>query len=137
MAVAHDEPGARIPSKQRVVITRGPYLFCFFEPIHRFAKQIVGLEPTIGRILNQFGFGATLRKNPGVVGAIIFAANSRQQLFRLRVTDAVTFCKPIGQRQDEAPDERLPGELVLVVRELRPIRSRQPRDGEGELRLVS
>ena len=43
----------------------------------------------------------------------------------------------IGQRQDEAPDERLPGELVLVVRELRPIRSRQPRDGDDRVRLLA
>src|SRR6266496_2413102 len=102
--VSLNDSSASIPTKQCIVVARRTNCFRLFKPAHRFAKKLVRLKSAAGCILRQFCFSPTLCKDPCVICPLIFALNSRQKIFGLCVTYAVTLSETIGYGEQQRDD---------------------------------
>src|SRR5258706_14575634 len=71
MLVAHDEPGARVPAKDRIVVAGGPNGFGPFIPGHGFSQPFVRPRTAARSALPELGLGASLMDDPGVIGAFV------------------------------------------------------------------
>src|SRR5215510_9280264 len=97
--VAHDNSSAGVPPQDRVVVAGGAYLLRLLIPFHRVAQPFIGVVARPRPSLLQPGLGLPLADNAGVIGALIFVLNARQQLFGLSGADGVALGESVGDRQ--------------------------------------
>src|SRR6266404_2271666 len=91
-----DHAPAGVPAKNGVVVSGRTNRLGFLEPVHGFAEAFIGLMVAARGPARQLRFGAALGQYSPVIAALVFAFNSRQNLFRLSITHAITFAKAIG-----------------------------------------
>jgi len=76
--------GHRYSNEDGVVVS-GRTNRVFLEPVHRFAEALIGLDSGSRSAAHELRFGAVLGQDAAVIGALILAFNSAQNLFRLGV----------------------------------------------------
>src|SRR5438105_613491 len=91
-----DHAGAGIPTKNSVVVAGRANRLGFLEPVHGFAEAFVGLMVAARRTARQLRFGAAFGQYPAIIGALVFALNSGENLFGVSVAHTITFAKTIG-----------------------------------------
>ena len=109
--VSLDDASARVPTKNRVVVTGRAQGFSFFEPVHCFPQEIVSLKPAARRVLSQFRFCPAFGDDSGIIRALIFRFHAAQQFFRLRLAYAIRFFEAIGECEQKRDD----GSLVIGI----------------------
>src|SRR5437667_905172 len=93
--VSLDDSRARVPAEDRIVVTWWTKRFGSFKPAHCLTQKIIRLKPAARRVLSQFHLRATLRYDSGIICAVIFRIEPRQQFFCLRIADSIAFFETI------------------------------------------
>src|SRR5205814_8867150 len=108
--VLGNHPSASIPAEDCIIVSGRSKRCGFLEPVHGLAETFVGLVVATRRAAGELRFSASLRQYSAVIGALVFAFDSGQNLFRLSVANTITFAKTVGQREQER------GQRLLIFR---------------------
>src|SRR6188768_3569417 len=94
--VFRDHAGTGVPAQEGVVVAGGPDFFRFLELLHRLTEFVVGVMAGPGMPLRQFRLRSPFGQDSGVIGALIFAFNLREEMISLRLAHPIAFTETIS-----------------------------------------